>query len=364
MLGHLRQTLSDIAAQPPDAPLGLPGWAYTDTAVWQAEQAMLRRGWHCLGRLDELKTEGDYIALDLLGEPLLIVRGADRVRVLSNVCRHRGLPLASGSGSAKRFVCSYHAWTYGLDGALKRAPRMKNDGFEAGACRLPEFNSVEWRGFLYAQLDPGDPFVPGALDDLVARYQPERHEWVHTEEEIWACNWKSLLENFMEGYHLSVVHPTTLHDYTPTGLSKKGPNGPGFTSYFANYPDSAADRGAGAEGLTREEIRRSVLFASYPLQVASLASSLLVSLSLVPVSPSETHVRWTMSAWPGVFEDSGVAARVALWRAVNQEDRVKLERLQQALGSRFADGGPLAGEDYEGTVRDIHQWYATAMQAG
>lgn len=364
MSDRLTAELARIAALPADAPEGLPGWAYTDPAVWEREQQMLRRGWHCIGRADALPEVGDYTCTTVLDEPLLIVRADDRLRVLVNSCRHRGLPVADGAGRAKRFICAYHAWTYGLDGALLRAPRMKNGGFDAARCGLPELPVEQWRGFLYTRLDGDAPFDAGALDDLVAPYRPEDFTLVHEEVETWACNWKSLLENFMEGYHLSVVHPTTLHDYTPTGLSRKGPDGPAFTSYFANYPDSAAARGDGAPGLTQEQIRRSTLFALYPLQVASCAASLLVSLNLHPKGPGQTEVHWTMSAWPGEFDEAAINARVALWQEVNREDREKLERLQGALVSRFANGGPLAGPDLEGTVRDIHLWYAGAMAAG
>jgi len=185
---------------------------------------------------------------------------------------------------------------------------------------------------------------------------------VHTATEDWRCNWKCLVENFMEGYHLSVVHPTTLHDYTPTGLSRKGPSGPGFTSYFANYPDSAAPRGMGAPGLDAAQQRRSTLFAVFPAQVASQSASLLVSLSLMPLAADRTRVRWTMSAFPGDLNGDTITARIALWDEVNREDRLKLEAMQGALSSRHFDGGPLAGSDYEGTVRDFQTW--CAAQAG
>ncbi|MBL4749021.1 MAG: aromatic ring-hydroxylating dioxygenase subunit alpha, partial [Amylibacter sp.] len=230
----MQTELQRLAGLPGDAPYGLPGSFYTlqDYFEWE-KQTVLRLGWHCLGRSDEVPDVGDYYTLSLLGEPLIVTRDAgDTIQVLSNVCRHRGMPVALGHGNTKRFVCTYHAWTYGLDGELLRAARMKNAGFEADKCGLPKINSVVWNGFIYASLADTPAPLPEALQDLnalISPYEPAKYRLVHSASEIWQTNWKCLVENFMEGYHLSVVHPQTLHGYTPTGLSKKGPSGDGFT---------------------------------------------------------------------------------------------------------------------------------------
>jgi phenylpropionate dioxygenase-like ring-hydroxylating dioxygenase large terminal subunit len=108
--------------------------------------------------------------------------------------------------------------------------------------------------------------------------------------------------------------------------------------------------------------RRSNLFVVYPAQVASQAASLLVSLSLMPLAADRTRVRWTMSAFPGDLDGDTISARIALWDEVNREDRLKLEAMQGALHSQHFEGGPLAGADYEGTVRDFQSWCAS--QAG
>ncbi len=363
----MQTQLQELAALPKDAPYGLSGAFYTDPDYFEWEKkTILHNGWHCLGRADEIPNVGDFYTLNLLGEPIIIVRSTtDTVQVLSNVCRHRGMPVALGSGNAKRFVCTYHAWTYGLDGDLLRSARMKNAGFDAEKCGLPEINSVVWNGFIYATLND-DPVAfaetLNELDNLISTYEPEKYRLVHSASEVWHTNWKCLVENFMEGYHLSVVHPQTLHGYTPTGLSRKGPSGAGFTSYFANYPDQASPRGHGATGLSDEERRRSTLFAVFPTQVCSVAASLLVSLSLFPLAADQVEVRWTLSTYGDDLDADTLESRVALWNEVNREDREKLELMQAALSSKYATGGPLAEDDYEGTVRDFQTWLAEQAQ--
>ena len=361
MMSSLSEHLQEIAALPADRPMTMPGAFYTSQARFDQEAAtVLRRGWHCLGRGDEVPNAGDFFTVQLLNEPLIVVRQTDgAIAVMANVCRHRGMPLAEGRGNTKRFVCSYHAWAYDLDGALMRAARMKNAGFDAKTCGLHRHNVQLWNGFIYVNLDgAAAPFEHPKLDVLLANYESETFKIVHVAEEVWNTNWKCLVENFMEGYHLSVVHPETLHGYTPTGLARKLEGGGGFTSYAANYPKDIPSRGMGAPGLTEDERLRSTLFAVFPTQVASQAASLLVSISIFPLNAGQIRVKWTMSTYGDDLDADTIAARIALWEEVNQEDREKLERLQVALASDHALSGPLAGDDFEGTIRDFQLWLA------
>jgi phenylpropionate dioxygenase-like ring-hydroxylating dioxygenase large terminal subunit len=202
------------------------------------------------------------------------------------------------------------------------------------------------------------PFGHPKLDNLLENYDSGSFKIAHVAEEVWNTNWKCLVENFMEGYHLSVVHPETLHGYTPTGLARKLVSANGFTSYAANYPTGIPKRGIGAPNLTEDESLRSTLFALFPTQIASQAASLLVSISIFPLSAGQIRVKWTLSTYGDDLDEETIAARVALWEEVNREDREKLERMQIALGSAHALSGPLAEDDYEGTIRDFQLWLA------
>ena len=353
--------LQRIAGLPADRPMCMPGSFYTDPVRFEHEcDTVLRRGWHCVGREDEVPNKGDYFELTLLNEPLLVVRGQDgAIRVLANVCQHRGMPLAEGAGNAKKFVCSYHAWTYRLDGSLLRASQINNACFDPKTIKLHHHLFHFWKGFIYVSLNAhAMPFQEPELDAVLANYETETFRLVHRDEEIWNCNWKCLVENFMEGYHLSVVHPITLHGYTPTQRARKLASGKDFTSYAANYPEGIPSRGAGAPGLSDEERNRSALFALFPTQVASQAASLLVSLYIFPVNVDQIRVKWTMSVYGDDLDEETIAQRIALWEEVNAEDRAKLERLQPTLKSAYAVSGPLAEDDYEGTIRDFVLWLA------
>lgn len=356
--GAYADQLRGIADVPDDRPTTMPGTSYASPEIFAAEaRGVLNHGWHCLGRADEVANPGDFLTAQILDEPIVLVRHLDgTLRALSNLCRHRAMPVALGKGNTKRFLCSYHAWSYRLDGSLLRAPHMENSGFDPAKCALPEFPIFEWNGFVYACIAEDPAPLPDlqALDAAIRPYRPEAYEIAHTEQETWACNWKCLVENFMEGYHLSVVHPQTLRGYTPTELARKSVSGPDFTSYVAHYPEIVPPRGTGAPGLPPGMRHASHLFAVFPTQVVSISANLLVSLMLRPLDAGSVSVRWTMSVYPDDRDAELIRQRIALWQEVNREDRDKLELLQRGLASRHALPGPLAGPDFEGTIRDFH----------
>lgn len=363
-LSALKTQLHQIAALRPEQARGLPGAFYTDPQFFEYERThFLRDEWHCLGRADELSSPGDYFTTRLLDEPLLVVKGEDgAIRVLSNVCRHRGMTLLQGKGTTRRIVCGYHAWSYNRDGTLAVAPRF--DRARLGPeCNLPEFRCELWQGFIYVNLDEAAaPLAPRlrALEALIAPYEPEKMRIVHVAEEVWRANWKCLIENFMEAYHLSIVHPETLRPYVPTSAARKGVDDPSFTSYEANYDPLAAPRGLGSAKLSEAERRRSTLFCLYPTHIVSVAATLLSSISVQPLTADSLSLRWTLSTYENELSQDLVDERIALWNDVNAEDRRMLERLQPALASRHARSGPLSGFDTEGTIYDFVRYLSRA----
>ena len=118
----------------------LPAGMYTsvEVAALERERIFLAE-WLCAGHIGEIPDPGDYFTTEIADEPLLVVRGEDaEVRVLSNVCRHRGMRLRSESRCESRLSCPYHGWTYDLSGRLVAAPYMdeeRDSDFPTTACR-------------------------------------------------------------------------------------------------------------------------------------------------------------------------------------------------------------------------------------
>jgi phenylpropionate dioxygenase-like ring-hydroxylating dioxygenase large terminal subunit len=180
-----------------------------------------------------------------------------------------------------------------------------------------------------------------------------------TREETWQCNWKCLLENFMEGYHLSVVHHATLHPITPTRLCEKFAGGPGFTGYRSYYPDIVPEREPYSPALSEKERRCSTLFCIYPGLVVSQSPNFLAYMSLQPDGPDQVRVRWGTAIYDkAAVPQSKIDRFVDFWNAINSEDHAQLIRLQQGLKSRYGSSGPLAPADLEGTLWDFYQYLA------
>ena len=160
-----------------------------------------------------LPQNGSYIARNASKTPLLVVRGEDgEVRAFINACRHRGMQVANGSGCKKKaFVCPYHAWTYSLEGKLKRIPG--EDGFpdlNKDDHGLVEVSAIEKGGIVYVQQD-------GQIDinslEKCLNYFTDDQEMFQQGEVTDKANWKLLTETLLEGYHIKSLHRDTFYPY-------------------------------------------------------------------------------------------------------------------------------------------------------
>lgn len=236
----LPAVLADLQATA-DRPLAeattMPAAVYTSEAFyrWETEH-VLRAEWQCVAHGSQLAGVGDFITLDLLGEPLIIVRDKDRgVRALSRTCPHRGMDImppgfghgpaepregAPGAGQTRLFLCPYHSWTFELDGRLKACPEMHEaTGFQRAEWGLREFRAEVWHGFIFVNLDGQNARTPA---EQWAAFGEHLEKWasqdlVVVDARTWECpfNWKVIVENFMESYHHVGAHVTTLQPMMP-----------------------------------------------------------------------------------------------------------------------------------------------------
>ena len=204
--------------RPTGEAVGLPGAAYTDPAFFAAERDLtFSRNWVCAGVAGDLPAVGDQTPLEIAGMPLLLVRGQDdKIRAFHNICRHRGAQLVSSPTQRSTVICPYHAWAYGLDGALLRTPSFcgpgvnTHDGFDASKHGLLPVRCEMWGPLIFINLDP----KAISLDEHLA---PLRQRWAAYDFGLLrgggglrfelVANWKLAIENFVERYHLPFVHP-------------------------------------------------------------------------------------------------------------------------------------------------------------
>jgi len=157
-----------------------------------------------------LPEAGSFVARDAAGTPILAVRGDDGVvRAFRNACRHRGAQLANDAGCEKAFVCRYHGWTYGLDGALRHVPHAEGfPGLDRRARGLVAVDAVERGGMVFVTQDGGAQDAGlAALADVL----PPDFRVISTTQQRNAANWKVVMEGFLEGYHIFSTHRETFY---------------------------------------------------------------------------------------------------------------------------------------------------------
>jgi choline monooxygenase len=174
---------------------------------------VLRRTWQYVGHVSQLGATGDYLADVVGGAPVVVVRrGEGELSAFHNVCRHRaGALVADGQGNCGEvFTCRYHGWRYTLDGRLRAATDFGvAPGFDPRQYGLYPIRVETWRGLVFVNLDLAAEPLAGQMGPLAARWDESQVglPLVETRTHTLGCNWKTYVENYLEGYHLHMVHP-------------------------------------------------------------------------------------------------------------------------------------------------------------
>jgi choline monooxygenase len=192
----------------------LPAHLYYDLETFEKEKKTLFAStWQLVGHIQQASRPGDYFTFELLGEPLLIARGEDGVlRGFYNVCRHRAGNPAMGCGNRKLFRCGYHGWTYRLDGALLVTPEFEGvEDFDPQEFGLVPVRLEQWFNLIFVNLDGEAPPLAEFLGELPA--QAEKFDFRNmrfSERRTYdmKCNWKTYIDNYLEGYHVPSIHPS------------------------------------------------------------------------------------------------------------------------------------------------------------
>ena len=202
----------------------LPYSWYTDPEILRQEQERIfRPAWQYVGHTGQLSQPG-YFAAEVGSTPVVVTRDRDGVlRGFVNVCRHRGHIVAGGEGHRETLQCPYHAWTYGLDGRLRAAPRSDEEpDFPQGELGLIPVAVDTWGPFVFANAAPDPEPLAQALGSLpaqVAELGLDVDSLVHHSrwEAGVGANWKIVCENFLECYHCQIAHPafSELIDVSP-----------------------------------------------------------------------------------------------------------------------------------------------------
>ena len=357
----------------------LPIEAYTSQEWFDREQERIfSRTWAFAGLAGDVSEPGQYVAVQAGLNNIFVVMGEDgQPRAFHNICRHRGTQLLRAVGNTKKVItCPYHDWTYSLEGCLLSVPDRKNQfsDLDMGSLGLKKASVASWRGMLWVHPDENAEPVEAWFGGVASRLGPHRVEELveYTEGRTAytiAANWKIVVENYIDGYHLAHLHSGTLSMYDHKRI-ESGFAGPHFYFQEPLSPDYAADveRNAPMPLVIPAEQAGAWVPMLFPgIGLAENEDSWSV-FHITPIAPDSTRVVvrtkvadasflafasqsfrcwsfWSKRVRPKF--DSGDADDPMASGDFMQEDIYACEQQQRSLRSPYFEHGPsgVAGED-------------------
>jgi carnitine monooxygenase subunit len=346
----------------------LPASWYTAPAVHERERERLfARSWTYAGPAEWVTEPGSYFAAHIGHIPVAVVRGSDgTLRGLVNVCRHRGHLVVEGAGCRETLQCPYHAWTYGLDGKLRRAPRSEREpGFDGAVLSLAPVSVGTWGPFVFANPDPdAQPLEAalGRLPEIVAQSGLDvgalrfhsHHEWPIE------ANWKVVMENFLECYHCPTAHPgfSKVIDVSPDSYLLQVHET--FSSQIGPIRASALEDNGNAPYMPIGDVAQSQYHFLFPSTTMNLAPG-IPNISLERYNPD--GLRRTMEVTDYYFgtdaSQSDIEELMAWDNQVAEEDVSLVQSVQRGLESGTVPQGRLMAEseqliaDFQRRVHDV-----------
>ena len=343
----------------------LPARLYTDHNIFHVErEKIFARTWQVVGHARQVAKPGDYFTTELVGEPLLCARGeGGTLRGFYNVCRHRAGPAAEGCGSRKLFRCGYHGWTYDLDGTLISATEIEGvKGFRPEDFALVPVRTEEWFNLVFVNLDPQAPALRQVLGELPAqagRFPFASMKLFERRTYDMKCNWKTYVDNYLEGYHLPSVHPGLNRelDYNAYVVEPHAGYVRQFSPIRGAQPGDASPRRYqdAREDLTTD------YFWVFPNWMLNCYPD-NVSLNIVlPLEPERTMAIFEWYLLDKDLDSPTAKASVEFSHQIQIEDVAICETVQRNLRSRSYSRGRYSATQERG-VHAFHRMYGELMQ--
>ncbi|MGD9764468.1 MAG: aromatic ring-hydroxylating dioxygenase subunit alpha [Candidatus Binatia bacterium] len=374
--------LGEIAASGNAEQKTLPPDVYDCADLFELEcERIFRPGWLLMGRADQVASPGDFMSVDVIGEPLVLTRDMrGELHVFSRICRHRWMPICQGSGNATALECPYHAWTYELDGRLRGAPEMTDSvSFRRNERGLIPIRHEVWEGFVFVNLDGrAEPLAP-RLEPLLEELKEFRLSECVTVasrdygEQPW--DWKVAQDNGDCYHHIGLHRKTAQWLWPIQKIWYRPDNGHYALNGCGTAPDALVTAEDGRPvmpglfqplpGLTAHQRENLYLVFIYPNYWIGPGPDQTLVTRMFPVGPGRVRFYTDILFHRSNLDHPELQAKIdeakRFWFEINDEDFYAHTAVQQAARSRFADRGPLSSkEDY---VRAFAKWYAQQISA-
>ncbi|HMQ24844.1 MAG TPA: aromatic ring-hydroxylating dioxygenase subunit alpha [Acidimicrobiales bacterium] len=339
-------------APPPEAvpvPL-IPTGRYVDPAFHELEREhVFARTWLFAGHESEWPEPGAYRQFTRSGAPIVVVRGEDGgLRAFYNACRHRGAPVTRDEcGTARRLTCQYHSWSYGTDGVLKAVPDARSfAGLDVDALGLVPVRCEVSDGWVFVNESLEGPSLAeflGPVADQMRDLDGPAMRLVGTQVHHLACNWKLMVDAFLEVYHVRTVHPDNaalLYDDQATTVTML-PNG--HSRLTVEKRDELRDFPMVSPEYDNPSVpllwrQTSTSYGIFPNLVVPMDTGAFTFLCMWPVDVDHTELelRWYAPAWDGDEVPADHTGRMALFETVMAQDTANMAPIQASVSSRGA----------------------------
>lgn len=320
-------------------------WYQSESVLAFEKEYIFSRFWQLACHESQIADPGDMYTLDVAGNPILIVRDQEeKLRAFYNVCKHRGGPVAVKKGTTSVLQCRYHGWTYLLDGSLRGVPQFNRvDLFDKKNFGLEPVKLKTWQGLIFVKLMRNNLLLNKLLEGASKRLGTIDlscfSHFCEVRYEI-ECNWKVYVDNFLEGYHIPIVHPelAKLLDYKNYRVETH----PWYS--LQHSPLKAKDN---IYGSGKGE---ALYYFVFPNIMLNILPGRLQTNIIRPLSVDRTEVLF--SYYYADTESEGakrvIANDIAYSDEIQQEDIEICEKVQKGLESRAYDKGRFSVEREEG----------------
>jgi choline monooxygenase len=340
----------------------IPARLYTDPVYLELErERVFAHTWQLVGRTEQVAETGMFFTATVGNDSIVVLRDGRALRGFHNVCLHRAGPVAHGCGKRQTMQCKYHGWTYSLDGELLHAPEMEGvERFTPADMRLRPVAVARWGPLVFANLDGKAPPLDemlGPIPRRVEHFGCESMRYVMRKEYELACNWKVYVDNYLEGYHIPVVHPS-LHKEIDYDAYRVEPHRYSSIQHAPLRPVTAGGSSAAERRYdpSQAEVPEAVYGWLFPNVMLNVYMGQMQTNVVLPLDNDHTRVvfEWFAAAPPDdAATDPGWSRLVAFSDEIQAEDVEICETVQRNLRSRVYDRGRYSAKRENG-VHHFH----------
>ena len=336
----------------------IPSDWYIDEEILKIEKKnIFLKSWQLFGSIDQVADKGDYKIKSINGQPLILIKNKnDSLNVFYNVCQHRGCVMIEEDGNANNIKCGYHGWVYDLDGNLRNARGFGKQAIKNKNLKLKSVDHYVWMNQIFVKLQKHANDIKKSLNKIEHIIYPMRfdHYSYHSRSTYKInCNWKVYMDNYLEGFHIPIVHPklNNIINYK----SYKTETFDDFSLQWCHINSKSSPY------KKTDAVAKAYYFTLFPNILLNIAPGRLQTNIIEPINASSCNVHFDY-----YFENikpNKIMEDVEFSEQVQQEDINICERIQKGLESNGFDYGVFS-DKYETGVSHFQSYIENKVNNG